>query len=148
MKSRSMDVLLRVRSIRERTALGVLGERQLVVSTINHDIETVGQSLVNSTLAGRRTTEQAQITFAQRAGTAARLSMLADSLALATVDAEEARLAWLAADRDREVAQRLVDRHRDMALKEFDYRERREMDDLSVARHHSPNSPDSSHHDE
>jgi len=35
-----------------------------------------------------------------------------------------------------------------MALKEFDYRERREMDDLSVARHQSPQSSATSHHDE
>lgn len=143
-----MDVLLRVRSIRERTALGVLGERQLVVSAIDNEIETVGQNLISSAIAGRRTAAEAQITFAQRAGSAARLSMLNDSLVLAAADAETARLAWVEADRDREVAQRLVNRQRDMALKEFDYRERREMDDLSVARHHHTKSDESGDHHE
>jgi len=146
-KSRSLDVLLRVRGIKERTALGVLGERQLVVSGIDNEIEIVGQNLVHSAIAGRRTTAEAQITFAQRAGSAARLRMLSDSLIIATADAESARLAWMEADRDREVAQRLVDRQRDMALKEFNYQERREMDDLSVARHLGK-TQGSSDHDE
>lgn len=141
MSSRSLETLLRVRSIRERAALVEFADRQRAVRELTDERDSASAELGETVLVAQRSVPRLQSTVARRAATAARMRMISDSLMLAELRSSESREAWLEADRRRESAQRLVDEDAERRAVERDDAERKEMDDLSLARRNSRQEP-------
>jgi flagellar biosynthesis chaperone FliJ len=70
-----------------------------------------------------------QFIAAQRSSSAAYIRQINDTLMLAQLRAENARRAWLAADQDREISQRLLNREKDAVDLEIDRKERLNSDE-------------------
>lgn len=134
MKDRNLDILLKVRMAREGQALATLGSERQIVSNLSYQLQEATSNLAQLLMWGRRPVEDTQTIAAQRSSSAARVRQINDALYLAHIRAENARQAWIVADRDREIGQRLVDqdvRDREMAA---DKAERNETEDLNRGR--------------
>ena len=129
MKNRNLDVLLKVRKAKESQALATLGTERVAVAGLTFQLEEASSNLAELLLDGRRRVESMQFIAAQRSSSAASIRKLHDSLMLAQLRAENARRAWLAADQDREISQRLLNRENDAVDLEIDRKERLNSDE-------------------
>ena len=126
MKNRNLDVLLKVRKAKESQALATLGTERVAVAGLTFQLEEASSNLAELLLDGRRRVESMQFIAAQRSSSAAYIRQINDSLMLAQLRAENARRAWLAADQDREISQRLLNDAVDL---EIDRKERLNSDE-------------------
>ncbi len=129
MKNRNLDVLLKVRKAKESQALATLGTERVAVAGLTFQLEEASSNLAELLLDGRRRVESMQFIAAQRSSSAAYIRQINDSLMLAQLRAENARRAWLAADQDREISQRLLNRENDAVDLEIDRKERLNSDE-------------------
>jgi hypothetical protein len=134
MKDRNLDVLLKVRMAREGQALATLGAERQVVSHLSYQLQEATSNLAQLMMWGRRPVEETRVIAAQRSSAAARVRQINDALYLAHMRADSARQAWIVADRDREIGQRLVDQDARDRQEAADKAERNETDDLNRGR--------------
>ncbi len=134
MKQRNLDILLKVRTAREGQALATLGTERRAVSDLSHQLEEATSNLGLLLMGGRRAISDTRVIAAQRSSTAARVRQINDALYLAHIRAENARQAWIQADREREIGQRLVDQAADERDREVQQFERKESEDLTRGR--------------
>lgn len=134
MKDRNLDILLKVRMAREGQALATLGAERRIVSDLSSQLQEATSNLAQLMMRGRRPVEDTKIIAAQRSSSAARVRQINDALYLAHMRAENARQAWIVADRDREIGQRLVDQDARDRQTAADKAERNDTDDLNRGR--------------
>jgi flagellar biosynthesis chaperone FliJ len=128
-KNRNLDVLLKVRKAKQSQALAALGVERVAVAGLAFHLEEASSNLAELLLDGRRRVEDMKFIAAQRSSSVAFIRQINDSLMLAQLRAENARLAWLATDQDREISQRLLDREQDAAELASDRAERLNSDE-------------------
>lgn len=134
MKQRNLEILLKVRKVHEGLALSTLGTERQAVSDLTHQLQEASANLAQLLIGGVRGVEETKVLVAQRASASARSREINDALYLAQLRAEQARQTWLAASRESEIGQRLVDqeaRLRDQATQKT---ERHEADDRARGR--------------
>ena len=129
MNNRNLDVLLKVRKAKQSQALAALGVERVAVAGLSCELEEASSNLPELLLDGRRRVEDMKFIAAQRSSSVAFIRQINDSLMLAQLRAENARLAWLATDQDREISQRLLDREQDAAELASDRAERLNSDE-------------------
>ena len=134
MKKRNLDILLKVRLAHEGQAMAALGTERRIVSDLSHDLQEATSNLARLMVRGRRGVEQTKTIAAQRSSAAARVRLINDALYLAHMRAENARQAWIVADREREIGQRLVDQDAQDRETARDRAERHEADDRARGR--------------
>ena len=129
MKNRNLDVLLKVRKAKEGQTLANFGAERLIVVGLTVELEGATSNLAHLLAESRSRVEDIKMLAARRTSSAACIRQIKDSLLLARMRTENARQAWLAADQDREIGQRLVDRDQDIADAENDRAESLEADE-------------------
>ena len=115
MKKRNLDVLLKVRKAKEGQTLAAFGAERLIVVGLSGELEGATSNLAHLLAEGKSRVEDMKMLAARRSSSAACIRQINDSLLLARLRADNARRAWVAADQDREIGQRLVDREQDIA---------------------------------
>ena len=134
MRNRNLDVLLKVRKAKEGQTLATFGAERLIVVGLTGQLEGATSNLAHLLAESRSRVEDIKMLAARRSSSAACIRQINDSLLLARMRTENARHAWLAADQDREIGQRLVDRDQDIADAEKDRAESREADERAQGR--------------
>ena len=134
MRTRNLDVLLKVRKAKEGQTLATFGAERLIVVGLTGQLEGATSNLAHLLAESRSRVEDIKMLAARRSSSAACIRQINDSLLLARMRTENARHAWLAADQDREIGQRLVDRDQDIADAEKDRAESREADERAQGR--------------
>ena len=134
MRNRTLDVLLKVRKAKEGQTLATFGAERLIVVGLTGQLEGATSNLAHLLAESRSRVEDIKMLAARRSSSAACIRQINDSLLLARMRTENARHAWLAADQDREIGQRLVDRDQDIADAEKDRAESREADERAQGR--------------
>ena len=134
MKQRNLDILLKVRMAREGQALAKLGAERRAVADLSSQLQEATSNLGLLLMGGRRAISDTRVIAAQRSSTAARVRLINDALYLAHIREEQARLAWIAAERDKEIGQRLVDQDANERDREVQRTERKESEDLARGR--------------
>lgn len=134
MKKRNLDVLLKVRKAKEGQTLAAFGAERLIVVGLSGELEGATSNLAHLLAEGKSRVEDMKMLAARRSSSAACIRQINDSLLLARLRADNARRAWVAADQDREIGQRLVDREQDIADSANDRAESREADERAQGR--------------
>ena len=134
MKKRNLDVLLKVRKAKEGQTLAAFGAERLIVVGLSGELEGATSNLAHLLAEGKSRVEDMKMLAARRSSSAACIRQINDSLLLARLRAYNARRAWVAADQDREIGQRLVDREQDIADSANDRAESREADERAQGR--------------
>lgn len=134
MKKRNLDVLLKVRKAKEGQTLVAFGAERLIVVGLSGELEGATSNLAHLLAEGKSRVEDMKMLAARRSSSAACIRQINDSLLLARLRADNARRAWVAADQDREIGQRLVDREQDIADSANDRAESREADERAQGR--------------
>lgn len=133
-RDRSLPLLLRVREARER-AMRMRVTHSLAEQHAAEDrLQWSEDELQELMLPSSATLSTFLATAAARNTMAREVVSLRGRLECAVTATEEARREWLAADRDRDGAQRLVDRAAALREGERLHVEQRETDDLSQSR--------------
>lgn len=130
-----LNLLLRIRRLRERDALRALAERQRAQSHAEFRLESTMPALAGAGLQSSTDLAGFHSLIAFRTALSTQVDDLQEAVVATRAGAEECRAGWFLADRDREISQRLADRHAEVERAASDHREVRDSDDLSVARH-------------
>ncbi|MFA7324605.1 MAG: hypothetical protein WC005_09625 [Candidatus Nanopelagicales bacterium] len=135
MKRTHLEVLLRVRRVREREALRTLAEQQRALLAADLQLSTAVASLESAHLPASSDLAEFRAHLASRAAKSARVGLARTIVASRSADEESARHLWLVSEQDCDVANRLIARQREHERAESDRRERRANDDLALALH-------------
>jgi flagellar export protein FliJ len=135
MRKSSSQLLLQLRALHEQLSRRDLGTATVAAATAETALEARTAALADTSLPEH--TDPAR--FAAAIATRSALASLATSqrvqVVLARAEVEQAAARWLAAEREREAADRLVENEREQARDDADAAAQREADDLAVARH-------------
>jgi hypothetical protein len=134
-KNRNLDVLLKVRKAKEGQTLAAFGAERLIVVGLTAELDDATSNLAHLLAQGKSRVDDIKMLAARRASSAACIRQINDALLLARMRTEDARRTWLAADQDREIGQRLVDREHDIADAARDRTESLEADERARGRH-------------
>jgi hypothetical protein len=134
MRRQNVDVLLKVRSARESTALAELGVQRHEVNGLQMQLEEATSNLAQLVMSGARNVNHAKNLATLRSSSAACLRQITDSLLLAQLREREARERWIVANREKEIGQELVDRQVKADSDEATRVAHKETEDLSRGR--------------
>jgi flagellar export protein FliJ len=135
MRKTPSQLLLQLRSLHESLSRRELGTATVAVSSAEALADMRAAALSAATLPGNTDPARFAAAIASRSALASLVSSQRLQVDIARVQLEQAKAQWLAAEREREAADRLVETEREHARDERDAQAQREADDLALARH-------------
>lgn len=135
MRKTPSQLLLQLRALHENLSRRDLGAATVAAADAETVLEAHHAALAATTLPHCTDPARFAAAVATRSSLASLVSTQRLQVGLAHARVQEATQAWLAAERDREAADRLVESDRERARDDADAAAQRESDDLAVARH-------------